>query len=73
MEKFKVTYLNWYELGGAYLLSSTYDLDKKLFDVIGNHIFKPTDVWWYGINGNYDEYDIWLSKNFFPKALDKRI
>lgn len=71
MEKSKVTYLKYWSYES--FLSATYDLDKNLFDVIGNYVFKPTDEWWYGFNPRYDNYEGWLFQNFFPKALDKRI
>lgn len=54
-------------------LSATYDLDKNLFDIVGNYAFKPTHEWWYGTNPAYDNYETWLFKTFFSKALDKRI
>lgn len=66
-EKFKVKYLNYDKFEDGYLLSSRKELRYNLFEVIHNHLFKPTDCWWYGTNFRYDFYDEWLSKNFFPK------
>ena len=67
-EKFKVKFINYDKVEDGYLLSSRQELRYNLFEVIHNHIFKPTGYWWYGINSKYDLYDQWLSEKFFPKV-----